>query len=91
VYTALTRKLYVDDLYALLVRGAFFALATAVAWFDRNVVDGAVNLVGEAARRGGELLRRTVTGKVQGYALLTFGGVAAALVVVALLGLGSGR
>jgi NADH-quinone oxidoreductase subunit L len=87
VYTALTRKLYVDDLYALLVRGAFFALARAVAWFDRTVVDGTVNLVGAATRKGGDLLRKTFSGKVQGYALLGFGGIVVALITLLVVGL----
>ena len=81
-YTLLSRKFFIDELYMLLVRGLFFTITTAVAWFDRHVVDGAVNLVGGASKKGGDTLRRTVTGKVQGYALVVFCGVVVALAVL---------
>jgi NADH-quinone oxidoreductase subunit L len=82
VYTALSRKLWVDELYMLAIRGLFFTTTKAIAWFDRHVVDGVVNLVGAASQAGGALLRRTVTGKVQGYALIILCGL---LVTLALL------
>jgi NADH-quinone oxidoreductase subunit L len=82
VHTALSRKLWVDELYMLLIRGLFFTMTRAIAWFDRHVVDGVVNLVGAASQGGGALLRRTVTGKVQGYALIILCGL---LVTLALL------
>jgi NADH-quinone oxidoreductase subunit L len=91
LYTLLAKGFYVDELYGLLVHGLFLAAARGLAWFDRAVVDGAVNLVGVSARRAGDLIRRTLTGKVQGYALLAFGGLAAALLALLLLGLGGGR
>ena len=81
-YTLLARKFYIDELYMLLVRGLFFTTTTAIAWFDRHVVDGVVNLVGAVSKKGGDILRRTVTGKVQGYALVVFCGVVVALVVL---------
>ncbi len=90
-YTALLRKLYMDDLYALLVRGLFLAAARGVAWFDRTVVDGTVNLVGLATRRAGDAVRRIFIGKLEGYALIAFGGVAAVLLLVLLAGLGALR
>jgi NADH-quinone oxidoreductase subunit L len=82
VYTALSRKLWVDELYMLAIRGLFFTTTKAIAWFDRHVVDGIVNLVGAVSQGGGALLRRTVTGKVQGYALIILCGL---LVTLALL------
>jgi hypothetical protein len=51
-------------------------------------VDGTVNLVGGASKRGGALLRRTLTGKVQGYALIVTGGVLVALALLLAAGLG---
>jgi NADH-quinone oxidoreductase subunit L len=89
VHAALARKLWVDELYMLIIRAVFFTATAAVSWFDRHVVDGAVNLVGGASRAGGNLLRRTLTGRVQGYALIILCGVAAALVF--LLTFGGGR
>ena len=50
---------------------------SAVASFDRHVVDGTVNLVGGVSRAGGGVLRRTSTGKVQSYALIVLCAMAA--------------
>jgi NADH-quinone oxidoreductase subunit L len=88
VHAALANKLWVDELYMLIIRGLFFTATAAVAWFDRHVVDGAVNLVGAASRMGGSLLRRTIAGKVQGYALIILCGVALALAFLLLFGAG---
>jgi NADH-quinone oxidoreductase subunit L len=86
VHTVLARKLFVDELYMLIIRGVFFTASRAIAWFDRHVVDGVVNLVGGASQAGGALLRKTLTGKVQGYALIILCGMAAALVLLLTLG-----
>ncbi|HET6484848.1 MAG TPA: NADH-quinone oxidoreductase subunit L [Spirochaetia bacterium] len=84
-YTVLARKFYIDELYLLVIRGLFFAVTEAIAWFDRHVVDGAVNLVGAASLRGGGALRKSVSGKVQGYALIVVCGVTVTLVVLLLV------
>jgi len=84
-YTVLAHKFYIDELYLFLIRGLFFAITEGIAWFDRRVVDGVVNLVGAVSLRGGGVLRKSVSGKVQGYTLLVAGGVAVALVVLLLV------
>ena len=89
IHTALAHRLYVDEFYMLIIRGAFFTTGVAVAWFDRHVVDGVVNLVGGASQAGGAALRKTLTGKVQSYALIVLCAVAAALTF--LLVRGGGR
>ena len=95
LYRLLANKFYVDELYGLLVRGVLYSITAAIAWFDRHVVDGAVNLVGGTSKAAGALLRRTVPGKVQLYALVVAGGACAALVLLAfqlgLFGPGAGR
>jgi NADH-quinone oxidoreductase subunit L len=50
----------------------------AVAWFDRNVVDGAVNGVAAVVRTSGRGLRTVQSGFVRSYAL----GISAGVVVV---------
>ena len=54
-------------------------LAEAMAWFDRNVVDGVVNGIGALTRRSGTGLARVQTGRVQNYAL----GIALGLIAMA--------
>ena len=87
-YRVLANRFYVDELYLLVIRGVYLGLTRVIAWFDRHVVDGAVNVVGGASTRGGALLRRTIGGKVQGYALIVTGGTLAVLVLLLLAGLG---
>ena len=44
------------------------ALGRTVAWFDRNVVDGAMNGIGWVTGQCGSILRRTTNGQAQSYA-----------------------
>jgi NADH-quinone oxidoreductase subunit L len=48
-------------------------------WFDRTIVDGAVNGIGALTGDAGRGLRRIQTGRVQNYAL----GIALGLLVMA--------
>ena len=53
------------------------AFADGLAWFDRTVIDGAVNGIGAAVRDSGNTVRRVQTGYVRTYALgMTIGAVA---------------
>ena len=57
--------------------------ADALAWFDRTIIDGAVNGIGALARDSGSIIRRTQTGLVRTYALaLTIGAVLLVLFVL---------
>jgi NADH-quinone oxidoreductase subunit L len=48
-----------------------------IAWFDKNVIDGAVNGVGSLVRSSGREIRTAQTGFVRGYALVMLGGTLA--------------
>ncbi|MCG0239342.1 MAG: NADH-quinone oxidoreductase subunit L [Firmicutes bacterium] len=50
VYVVLKRMYYVDEFYHATAVAGTAALGRLVAWFDRTVVDGIVNLVGEGGR-----------------------------------------
>jgi NADH-quinone oxidoreductase subunit L len=56
-------------------RKALLPTAKNIAWFDRYVIDGAINWVGWAAIRGTEMLRRLQTGRSQDYAVAVIVGV----------------
>jgi NADH-quinone oxidoreductase subunit L len=79
LYRASVNKWWFDDINNLLfvVIGGRFAYA--LAWFDRNVIDGIVNSIGALTRRGGSDLARVQTGRVQNYAL----GIALGLIAMA--------
>ena len=61
------------------LRGIGGRIANGIWWFDRAIVDGTVNGVGDVVQGAGRDLRKIQTGRVQNYAL----GIAFALIVVA--------
>ena len=73
-------KWYVDEIYAAWIVGPLLGLSN---WFsqvvDQGVVDGAVNLVGQANLSLGGALRKVHNGLVPTYALSLFCGVVALL------------
>jgi NADH-quinone oxidoreductase subunit L len=84
---ALGHAFYVDDLYAWVVRNVGLRGAAALEWFDRTVIDGAVNGVGRASMWAARLAPVWQSGKVRRYALSFLGG-AVALFLYAAVGLG---
>ena len=68
VHRTIKQKFYIDEVYLFVTHKIIFAyVARPIAWFDRNVVDGGVNLSGWLTRLTGESLRHTQTGQVQTY------------------------
>jgi NADH-quinone oxidoreductase subunit L len=70
-----------DALYAALYRGAVLALGRTVAWVDRYLVDGLVNVASALTLRAGGDLRQLQTGRAQDYLY----GVTAGLLLVLVL------
>jgi len=79
LYRASLNKWWLDDLNDLLFMRIGGRVAAFIWWFDRSVVDGAVNGVGTVVRTAGGGLRQIQTGRVQNYAL----GIAVGLVLMA--------
>jgi NADH-quinone oxidoreductase subunit L len=79
-YALFVNLWYIDAFWQAVGARGVLAVGRAVAWFDRNVVDGAVNGIGYLCGRSGSELRRTVNGQAQSYATVFM----AALVIVAL-------
>ncbi|MEP6659934.1 MAG: NADH-quinone oxidoreductase subunit L [Acidimicrobiales bacterium] len=65
----LARAWGVDDAYSAFVGGPGRRSFLAVEWFDRTIIDGAVNGAGAIAKGAGTGLRRLQTGYVRNYAL----------------------
>jgi len=79
LYRASLNKWWFDDLNDLLFIRIGGRIAALLWWFDRTIVDGAVNGVGTFVRGTGGGLRQIQTGRVQNYAL----GIAVGLIVMA--------
>ncbi|MGE5664382.1 MAG: NADH-quinone oxidoreductase subunit L [Deltaproteobacteria bacterium] len=75
VYVFLKNKWYFDELYEKTAIAGTKGLARAMAWFDNNVVDGLVNLVGRlgvwASFLVGKFDNAVVDGAVNGVATVT--------------------
>jgi NADH-quinone oxidoreductase subunit L len=79
LYRASANKWWFDDINHLLFVVIGGRLANAMAWFDREIIDGVVNGIGAVTRRSGGGLARVQTGRVQNYAL----GIAIGLIAMA--------
>jgi NAD(P)H-quinone oxidoreductase subunit 5 len=75
VQDLLAYDFYIDKFYMVTVVWAVRTLSSFTSWFDRYVVDGAVNLVGFVSLFSGESLKYSASGKSQAYVLTILLGV----------------
>jgi len=66
---------YTPDIYRFSIVFAVDRVSKIIAWIDRFIVDGAVNLVGFASLLGGESLKYSTSGQSQIYALTILIGI----------------
>ena len=75
-------KFYFDELYLFVTKEVIFKRISApFAWFDRHVVDGTMNLIGNSAVAGSNKIKKLQSGRVQDYAFAFIAGA----VVLAML------
>src|SRR5258707_10996107 len=82
VYTLASRKYYLDELYAWLIRTFILGISSVFVWFDLHVIDGFVNGSASFVRGVGRITSRSETGQGQNYAAAIFGG--AVIIAIAL-------
>ena len=69
LYKAAYRKFYIDELYLFVTHKIIFnGIGRPLAWFDRQIVDGAINLTGTGTALLSASLKKLQSGKVQYYA-----------------------
>jgi NADH-quinone oxidoreductase subunit L len=86
----LANKWYVDEFYNAVIVRPLDLLAQFLEFFDKNIVDGIVNLVGSLVQYGSRQLRLLQSGQVGGYVLLMVLGILI-LFLVELFHTGSGN
>jgi NADH-quinone oxidoreductase subunit L len=86
----LANKWYVDEFYNAVIVRPLDLLAQFLEFFDKNIVDGIVNLVGTLVQYGSRQLRLLQSGQVGGYVLLMVLGILV-LFLVELFHTGSGN
>ncbi len=63
-------KFYFDELYLFVTKEIIFKRISApFAWFDRHVVDGTMDLIGNSTVSGSEKIKKIQSGRIQDYAL----------------------
>jgi len=71
LYKASYHKFYIDEIYLFITKKVIFNLiGRPAAWFDKNVVDGMVNLTGNATQWLSGRIKKFQSGKLQSYTLL---------------------
>ncbi|MCP5024712.1 MAG: NADH-quinone oxidoreductase subunit L [Actinomycetia bacterium] len=78
----LARAWRLDETYAAFMGGPGRKLFDLAAWFDRTIIDGAVNGAATAVRAGGGALRTVQSGLVRSYALVITLGAAVMLIAL---------
>lgn len=77
-------KFYFDEIYLFVTRNILFkGVAASAAWFDRNVVDASMNLIGNSTVSASQKIKKLQSGRFQDYAFAFVGGaVVLALVFI---------
>ncbi len=68
----ISRKYYLDDFYEGLVvsKGFYGGIARFLDWFDREIIDRAVEIIGFIARNSGRVFTPLQNGQVQAYGVV---------------------
>ncbi len=70
IYKSAYNKFYIDEIYLFVTKKILFNLiGRPAAWFDKNIVDGLVNLTGNTTQEVSEKIKKVQSGKVQQYAI----------------------
>jgi NADH-quinone oxidoreductase subunit L len=68
LYTMAYRKFYIDEVYLFITHNIIFKfISRPVAWFDRHIVDGTMNLIGNTTVAASGSIKKMQSGQVQWY------------------------
>ncbi len=83
LYSAAYEKFYIDEMYIFITKKIIFnCIGRPAAWIDKNIVDGLMNGMANAAAKTAVLIKGLQSGKVQHYTLYFFAGIAGLAVMV---------
>ncbi len=76
LYQGAYHKFYIDEIYLFITKKVIFNLiGRPAAWFDRNIVDGFMNLLATITGKISFIIKGLQSGKLQNYAAYFFAGV----------------
>ena len=68
LWEAAYRRFYMDELYQFITHKVIFQnISKPIAWFDRHIIDGTMNLLGDVTNSASYAIRRLQSGSIQGY------------------------
>ena len=68
LWTASYKRFYMDELYQFITHKVIFqGLCVPIAWFDRHIIDGFMNLLADATNSLSFGIRRLQSGSIQAY------------------------
>ena len=86
LHRAAYHRFYIDEIYQFITHRVIFAcISTPIAWFDRHVVDGFLNLLASATNGAACLIREMQSGSVQRYCIWFLGGALGLTILILLI------
>jgi NADH-quinone oxidoreductase subunit L len=84
VYTTVYNKFYIDEIYLFVTKNIIFQfISRPVAWFDRHIVDGTMNFIGNSTVASSAAIKKMQSGHVQTYIwFFTSGALLLALLIL---------
>ncbi len=81
-YRGAYNKFYMDELYLFVTKKIIFRyISQPVAWFDRHIVDGTMNLIGNTIVAASSLIKGFQSGKLQQYGYVFITGTVTLVIV----------
>ena len=86
LHRAAYHRFYIDEVYQFVTHRVIFAcISTPIAWFDRHVVDGFMNLLATATHGAAAAIRGMQSGSVQRYCIWMLGGALGLTILILLI------
>jgi NADH-quinone oxidoreductase subunit L len=82
IYQAVFHKFYIDEIYLFITKKVVFNLvARPAAWFDRNIIDGLINVTASGTAGVSSLIKGVQSGRLQGYMIYFLGGIIVLVII----------
>ena len=86
LHKAAYHRFYIDEIYQFVTHRIIFAcISTPIAWFDRHVVDGFMNMLAWLSNQCSWLIKGMQSGNVQKYGIWFLGGALGLTVILLLI------
>ena len=71
LWTAAYNRFYMDELYQFITHKIIFQkICKPIAWFDRHIIDGTMNLLADMTTSASFAIRKLQSGSIQSYVLV---------------------